>query len=289
MSEVNEDVLAGLAEAATDFADETGGGPTLAEFLELVGWSAPTDLPTPLPLKATLNGGRSYQNAEKSRVPELNDHIFEDVRELLGTLTERIGGPVTPQQFADGVLGLIRSGRIPLTDIPGVDVQKLTAEVSGKRVMKPKIGDIVGIPAAAGGYRLGVVLGRNSFGTALGLFHGTSADGSLDPALRGNPRKHPVYTEESLVKDGTWKVFGHDDSLRDLFPADPPIYHKPGAYPGVDTGEFGAAETADGTMRMIDQDEAAETGLRDGTYRQAYAAAYLQKVLDDSASEAGPA
>jgi hypothetical protein len=90
-----------------------------------------------------------------------------------------------------------------------------------------------------------------------------------------------VYTEDSLVKDGTWKIVGTDESLLALFPADPPIYHKPGAWPGIDTGEFGAAETADGPMRMIGADEAREVGLLGGTYRQTYPAAYLQKVLDD--------
>ena len=66
------------------------------------------------------------------------------------------------------------------------------------------------------------------------------------------------------------------------FPANPEVYHKPNAWPGiVDTGEFGAAETGDGKMRFIDADEARDVGLVDGTYRQTYPAVYLQEVLDD--------
>lgn len=270
---VNEETLTGLAGVAADFAEEAGGGPTLAEFLEVVGWSIPadSDLPVPLRFKATLKGNKRYESTETSRVPELNDHVFEDVRSVLANVDIPL---------ADALLEAIQSGRIPLTDVNGEDVRKLT--VDAKRATKPKPGDVIGIPAGEGGYRLAVVLGQNSFGTAIGLFDGVSAQGRLEQAIRDNPRKHPVYTEESLIKDGTWKILGHDDGLTSLFPSDPPIYHKAGAFPGVDTGEFGAAETADGDMRMLSQAEASEVGLLDGTYRQVYPAAYLQKVLDEA-------
>jgi len=49
----------------------------------------------------------------------------------------------------------------------------------------------------------------------------------------------------------------------------------------VDTGEFGAAETADGTMRFIGPDEARETGLADGSYRSTWIGTFLQETLDD--------
>ena len=123
----------------------------------------------------------------------------------------------------------------------------------------------------------------NRFGTALGLFRGTGARARLDANLRRAPRKLPVYTDNGRVADGTWKIVGHDDSLLALFPSDPPIYHRPNAWRGIDTGEFGAAETADCTLRLIGPDEAREVGLQDGTYRQVCHAAWLQKLLDDEA------
>jgi hypothetical protein len=54
----------------------------------------------------------------------------------------------------------------------------------------------------------------------------------------------------------------------------------------TDAGRFGAAETADGTLRLIGPDEARQAGLLDGTYRQTCNAvcchaAWLQKLLDD--------
>lgn len=297
-AEVIAEVAAGLAEVASDFADEVGGPITLAEFLEVLGWAVPANseaidgvFPQPLTFKVTLTGGERYGSDEPSRVPELNDAVFEDAGECQAALAERLsaatGAPVTPRRLAEALLQVLRSGRIPLADVQGADIRGLTAEAPGKRSPRPRPGDVLAIPALRRGHHLAVVLARNRFGTALGLFEGRSPQGRLDPELREAPRRHPVYTEESQLGNGVWKIVGHDESLLALFPADPPIYHEPDAWPGiVDTGEFGAAETADGSLRFIDADEAREVGLQDGTYRSGYLAEQLPKILDDGENRA---
>lgn len=96
------------------------------------------------------------------------------------------------------------------------------------------------------------------------------------------PAHSAVHTEESRIKDGTWPIIDHDDELLAHFPANPEIYHKPHAWPGIiDTGEHGAAETADGTMRLIDAAEAETVGLHNGTYRQTRTAEHLEQRLTD--------
>jgi hypothetical protein len=247
-----------------EMADELGGPPTLAEFLEVLGWAAADGGPSRFTV--TLADGKPYRSELPSRVPDLDDNVFAEASEYAHGLDTA------------GVLADLRGGRIILADVEPDEIGGLTVETPKKRVAKPKPGDVVGIPVA-GGYRPAVVLVRNHFGTALGLFAGTSPNGQVG-RLRSAPGR-PVYTEESLIKDGTWPVVDHDESLLELFPADPPIYHKPNAWPGIDTGEFGAAETADGTMTPIGPDEAREIGLTDGTYRQTMHAAFLQKQLDD--------
>jgi hypothetical protein len=288
----------GLSEVAAEFADEFDSPPTLAEFLELLGWAIPTNSEAidgmwaePLRFKVVLSGNKPYRSDAASRVPDLDDHLFEDARDHHGVLVERMraasGAPVTPQQFASAMLQVLRSGRIILADVKPEHVHKLIADVPKKRVAKPKPGDVLTIPARRGGYHMAVVLAHNCFGMALGLFRGTSAQGRLDAGLRGAARKYPVHTSPDLVADGTWKVLQHDESLLALFPSDPPIYHRHDAWQTWGTadtgefGEFGAAETADGTLRLIGPDEAREVGLLDGTYRQTCHAAWLQKLLDD--------
>jgi hypothetical protein len=287
-----DEVASGLAEVAAEFADEMGSPPTLAEFLDIVGWAVPTasdaaadTFVEPLRFTAYLAGNKRYQADGPSRVGELDDHLFEDARAEHLVLVDRIhaetGAPVPPQQFAAALLEVLRTGRITLSDVSGGDIRRLVPDMPKKRGAKPTPGDVVAIPARQGGYHLGVVVAQNRFGTALGLFDGIAAHGRVATDLRRSVRKHPVYTDDGLIKNGTWQITDHDESLLELFPRDPEIYHQPGAWPSIDTGEFGAAEPAEGPLRLIDADEAREVGLPDGSYRQVYPAAYLQKVLDD--------
>jgi hypothetical protein len=172
-----DEAASGLAEIAAEFAEEVGGPPTLAEFLEILGWAIPVNsdatdgtFTEPLKFKATLKGNKQYRNDQASRVPELNDHIFEDARQRNLELIERIstgnGTPVTPQQFAFAILQVLQTGLITLADVQGEDIRKLVADVPKKRIAKPRPGDILAIPARKGGYRLAVVLTQNRFGTA---------------------------------------------------------------------------------------------------------------------------
>lgn len=284
------DGVSELGEVAAEMADEWGAPPTLAEFLEVLSWSVPVNsdatddtLAQPLRFTATLAGRKPYRSELPSRVADLDDGPFEDAREHLNTLAEQAragdGAPVDAKRLAALVLAELRGGRVILADVEPDDLRGLTVETPKKKVAKLKPGDVVAIPAEAGGYHTAVALGRNRFGTAVGLFAGISPNGQVG-RLRDTPKRH-IYTEESLVKNGTWLVVDHDDSLRELFPADPPIFHKPNKTPGVYTGEFGASETADGTITPISQDEAREIGVTDGSYRSSSTAAYLQKQLDD--------
>jgi immunity protein 26 of polymorphic toxin system len=287
-----DEASSGLAEIAAEFAEELDGPLTLAEFLELLGWAAPSEseaidgvFTQPFRFKVVLKGNKPYRNDVPSRVHDLDDHPFEEAREHNRVLVERMcaarDAPVTPQQFASAILQVLRTGRIILADVKPENIRKLSADVPKKRIAKPKPGDVLAIPAKNGAYRMAVVITRNKFGTALGLFQGTSAEGRLHAGLRRAPRKIPIYTSTDLIADGTWRIVGHDDSLLALFPSDPPIYHRANAWPGVDTGEFGAAETGDGTLRLIGPDEAREVGLQDGIYRHpVHHAAWLQKLLD---------
>lgn len=283
-----DDLAARFGEVTADVADELGGAPALAELLDVLKWSVPPNsdaldgsFQVPCPFTATLSGNKRYRPEGESRVPELNDDAFEQTREILAALAEKLqrgsGSPVAPQDFAAGLAQVLRAAGLELADTNTAQLRRL-ATTARKRRITLAPGDVLAIPVPAG-YRLAVVITRNRFGTALGLFDGTTPSPRPSTDVLRRPRTPALYTEESRAKDGTWPVVHHDEELLANFPESPEVHHAPGAWPGIDTGEHGAAETGEGTMRFIDAAEAREVGLADGSYRQTRTAADLQKQL----------
>jgi hypothetical protein len=182
-------------------------------------------LTLPLTFTAPLKANQRYANAEASRVGELNDAVFVDASDHLSTLITDLnaatGAVVTPQSLAAAILQVLKTGIVPLADAAATDLRRLT--VAGpKRHTRPNPGDLPAIPAGRSGYRLAVVVARNRFGTALGIFPGTSPQPRLPTAVqKAAPGPHPVYTGDNLVHEGVWRVIGHDETLLALFPTKP--------------------------------------------------------------------
>jgi len=285
---VTDGAMTTLAAVTSACAEEFGAEPTLGEFLEILALSVPSNLPAadelpePLILRAKLDGGRVYRDPTPSRVRQLNDAAFVEAADALAAIVERIaattGRPAAAQEVADAV----RQGMQALSfaDVSGDRVRSLTVEAP-KRRARAKAGDLLAIPVGPATYRLAVVVARNTFGTALGLFDGayrTLRPSTVDRVYR--PR--PMYADDDLIADGTWPVVGHDESLLSLFAAEPERYHWPDpSWRGI--GPFGSAEKPDGTLRDLSEAEAREVGVIGGTYQQIYASEYLQRLLAEGA------
>jgi hypothetical protein len=276
----------GIAALAAEFREQVGSQPTLGELLEILGWSAHNLFSVPLAFKPKLTGNRRYEAPRASLVGELNDSVFVDAADVLSVLAKHVAGsnkmPISVSDFASALALVLRESRIPMEGAGGDEVSVLTAAVP-KRIAKPKIGDILAIPAAGGGYHLTSVVARNRFGTALGLIRGRFPVPRIRETAHLGVRRFPVYTDDRLVSTGAWKVVGHDESLLSLFPEEPEIYHAPDLrLPGIDLGEFGAAETPSGEIRLVDIEEAGAVGLAGGGYQQAYMGESLMRLLDES-------
>ncbi|MCP2258800.1 hypothetical protein LX15_002498 [Streptoalloteichus tenebrarius] len=72
-------------------------------------------------------------------VTELNDHAFEDARDLNHLVVERIRDPhgdlVSPRQFAAAILQIPGTGRVTLAYVTADDIRELTA-VGAKRPLQ---------------------------------------------------------------------------------------------------------------------------------------------------------
>jgi hypothetical protein len=278
-----------LVDVTSAFAEDLGSEPRLGEFLEILSLSVPSnaaaaeELPSPLFLKAKLDRGRTYQDPAPSRVGRLNDAAFEEAADALAALAEQVaaatGQPASAEQVAEAVLRDLQT--LSFADVSGTSVQSLTVE-GPKRRARAKVGDLVAVPVGPATYRLAVVVARNGFGTALGLFEGEHR--TLRPSIAdiGAARYRPVYTDEHLIADGTWPVVAHDESLLSRFSAQPERYHWPdSAWPGI--GPFGSGETPDGKLRNLSEEESREIGLLDGTYQHPRLSEDLQRQLAEGA------
>ncbi|WP_432066372.1 hypothetical protein [Streptomyces sp. C10-9-1] len=282
MSDV-EDFFPKLAALSNEFAAQVGKRPSLGELLELLGWASHGVYPAPLAFKAKLKGGRRYSGLSRSLVGELNDSTFIDAASFLASIAEGASGqPLSPSGLASSLVLTLKESGISLEDVAGEEVAELTVDTA-KKPAKPRIGDVLAIPVSGGEYRMASVVARNRFGTALGFLRGRFSVPRPVSGERLAARQFPIYTDDRLVATGAWRVVGHDESLLSLFPAEPEIYHAPDLrWPGIDLGEFGAAEKPSGEIRLIGIDEARAVGLLDGTYRQSYLGEFLEQFMEDS-------
>lgn len=145
-----------------------------------------------------------------------------------------------------------------------------------------KPGDVVAVPRNKGGYFLVLHLASNRWGDAFGLFQGHRATPDVGSDWEPVPLPEHVYTGDHLIKTGRWKKVGHREDLRSLFASAPEIYHSKAdnqSDPAI--GPHGSAETADGRLRHLSEQEATDAGLKKGTYRQLMIEEQFEQYLQD--------
>ncbi|XVU23572.1 hypothetical protein ACQPZJ_40965 [Actinoplanes sp. CA-054009] len=252
-----------LGDLVEAFTDDIGEPPMLGEVLEILAYGISAAGSARIEAKV---GARKYRPSGESRVAELNDAAFVEASDLLAD--------VAVDEMADVLLPVVQAERF--ADVDGAKVTKLVVRAP-KRAPKPQSGDVLAIPLPDGRYRIAVVLTRNRFGTAIGLMRGAfpiPRVHSFDGVARH------LYTDDVAVAEGRWKVVGHDDRLRQLFPAEPEIYHQsPSIFPDANVGRYGAGETVTGVLRLLDEAEAKAIGLNDPSFRHTYWSEQVDEML----------
>ena len=281
----------GLTRLLKGIADELGSRPRLAELLEVVGWGAESlrkhvsdEPPLPLILLPRGRGGVSPP-PQPSRTGDLDDHAFVGAGDVLAEIAERLAASKGYRPTVDDVVDLLGQGlrRVRpelLEDYDATDFEGVTVR-SDKAAKRGEIGDIVAIPARDDRHFLGVVLDRNAFGTALGLFEGTHPAHAISAADHPPVVGRPVYVGELGVARGRWQIIGSDRGLVDLFPAKPEIFHRPDPDLLDDSvGPHGAAESPDRQVRQLSEQEAREVGIYDPDFVQIYPSEQLEDRLN---------
>ncbi|MCA1614987.1 MAG: immunity 26/phosphotriesterase HocA family protein [Acidobacteria bacterium] len=301
------ELAAALREIAEDFADEINRRPTLAELFEIltegvraVADDTLADVSTSnvLALRPVARGGAATTGAggEGSAVPALNDNVFSLAADLMAEAARLFkadtGRPPTLEQLCRALAEALR--RCPddlLADAKPGDIEGVKAEAEGapKRAGKKRsssVGDVVAIPAKNGEYFPALVVAKNIFGTAYGLFEGTAPlDAvSTDRPLRAKP--NPIYSGNRFVGKGRWKIVGHDEAALSRFPSEPELYHEPRGLPAfLNTGPHGAAQHPAGKFRSLSREEAEENGIGRGGFKGVYQDDELEEFLNAQLDE----
>ncbi|MFI0420469.1 hypothetical protein [Spongiactinospora sp. 9N601] len=288
-----DEVVARIDRIVTAVADEIGDRPALGEFLEIVGRAVPDfgahldeAIELPLTFTAILRGGLPYESDQASRAGRLSAAVLDEASGLMAFIGQSAysatGTAVPPPAFAAHLMAALAASDIAFADVRGGEVLRLNVAF-GLRGRMRKVGDVLAIPSEFGGYHMAVIVARNRFGMALGLFRGTVSTPEVERIDRGAVWRHPVYVDPEEVATWFWKYAGHERSLLDLFPSDPEIFHSASmsVSPSSATG-FGVAEAVDGSLRTIGEEEARKAGLVDGSYLQKYLAVELEALLEEA-------
>jgi hypothetical protein len=256
------------------------GRPSLKEFLQFLEVSSRGVYPSVLCLAAILPDGTAYSSREDSRVSELNDSMFTDMADLLADLVDEDGRPESPDVLAGILLSFINDRASEFLDVPHGGLSRVSI-VERFNKAAPKVGAILAVPTGEFWCAL-IMVARNRFGVAFGIFGEKFSSLTSVHPRRSAAYRYPIYSDDSQVINGTWSIVGHDEDLLSIFPAEPEIYHSPAlGWPDVDFGQFGAAETPAGEIRLIDRKEAEAVGIIDGSYRQVYPGRLLQQSLGE--------
>lgn len=218
-----------------------------------------------------------------TRLGHLPDDVFvvatESLQHVVTALREAEGEPPSLSLLCDVlVAGLHGSAGDFLSDVAPHAVVGLKPEVLSTTKQKVKPGDVVVIPGKDGTWTMALFLYSNRFGSAVGLFEGRHRTMRLPE----NPKpRFAIYTGSRHLLSGRWRVASHQPELIKLFPAELEIYHEKAKHarnPGV--GEFGAAESAAGTIRQLKPGEGESFGFLGQDYSSSYMEEWLEALLD---------
>lgn len=274
----NVNIYGALVELVAEINDGFGSPVSIPELLEVIAQSVP-DLDDrlessrfPVQMRAVAQSGKPLRRGV-SRVSDLNDAPFVLASQLIADLVGRRldqNHPVSLDSLMPDLVDAI--DHVPGNMLEGkMSLRSITLHGPAVRGRRPRPGDVVAIPSKLGGFYMAVMITKNSFGTAFGLFRERREVARI-PARTDAIDSYPVYSDDRLILSGQWFIVDRDNALLELFPRDPEIFHYPGR-----------AETDGGETRTMSDEEAERVGLLDHSYRQTEMSEFLPDVLDERA------
>lgn len=218
-------------------------------------------------------------------IEKLKDEVFLEVSHCITNICEMIRKEAGVKPKLDELCeilmwGIRATNADILDDYDTHNLERLIPKVKNKKAIKPKTGDIIAIPNEDNKFFLALYLYDNPFGTAYGIFNGLF---TLKPSfdnINFLPWGKPFYSGKEFVINGKWQIIGNRVDLLKLFPADAEIYHyKKDNIDNDHIGMYGSAESPNGVIRKITEEEAKDVGLLDNSYEACRLEENLQELL----------
>jgi hypothetical protein len=274
-----------IVEACGDDLDRQ---PTLQEFLSVLGFTLPVDAKLntsklPIRYKARLSGGNVVEASDSPPV-ELNDAAFDDANDLIiflaGQISDETATRTEIRSVATAIGQVLATSEIEFHDFPARAIFDVTADVA-ERIFRPHPGDVLAIPVKGSKYRLALVVADNRFGYGIAFAKESQAN-ARPPRDTEIEFTRVVYTDENEITSGAWRWIAHIPKLLNKMPKEPELYHRPNnIWSDESTSIYGSAESPDGAVREIGEEEARKVGMNDKNFRHIYVSSYLDNLLKE--------
>lgn len=219
----------------------------------------------------------------ESRVGQLNDTCFSEATEALSNICrefkEELGTAPSLPELLEILTWAIKAIPDDLVDgLENSEVSELKATIRKSRKQKLTLGDVCAFPDGAGGYRLGVFLGKNHLSSAVILLKGHF---SLTPLRRNGAVKYIPYPRYVFLADRIVPVVGRLERIAQQFADAPWTIRSPHDFPeNPSIGKYGSVIADDNSVTYLTKDEARKLGITDGSFIQFMEIEDVAKFVD---------
>ena len=267
-----------LDEIFEAFNEELDRKPRLSEFFSLILWSIRNDVTElfdenaeGIKMKTKSGVVRIQYNETMDHLGDLNDNCFTASAEAIARLSKEMnqgkGSKVKVLNLLESIVQILKTNPTGyFEDFNQKDIEKIDVLISKQKKIRPKKGDVIAIPLSANLFAACIFITKTSFGSALGIFN-KKYHRIIPNELKDAPvLNFPIFTTDSSIETGDWKILFNDPGLLAHFPENPERYHSP--LLTEQAKPYGLAETSDGQLRKLSRQESESIGISEAGFEQ---------------------
>ena len=215
---------------------------------------------------------------------ELNDNCFVTTSDFISALIkENLQSDdyeiTIKSVFHLIIIALHKFDTTPFEDYDKLEIQKVDIKFVSKKKIRIKQGDVITIPLSDTTFAIAIMIEKTSFGTGYGIFNKRYSSFSFKQLVSDEVLKYQLFTVDTPVQEGVWKIMFNDKNLLNRFPKTLEKFHSPLLFDSAKP--YGLGETSDGTLRKLSKEEAEEIGILSKDFDQVLLPEELKDFLNE--------